>query len=194
MKFRRPRRELPPRRFPPGEKRTVKGAHPLLVRANRLFQNGNYLDAASLYLKMAAGAADRNLPRTPILFLQAGKSFLIAERTDDGMRAVWRGLKILADKNRQSELLQFGKRTVNILNELGLTTQAVEIDEWLQKTLPDYAGDTGELQDFSQKREEIAMFPTTCPACGGRVHPDEIRKVDENTIECSFCGTLIRAE
>ena len=193
MKFRRPRRELPPRRFPPGERRPVK-AHPMLVRANRLFQNGKYEESAALYLNFAKGAVDRNLPRAPILFLQAGKAYLIAEKTDDGMRAIWRGLKILADKNREQDLLQFGKRSVNILNELGLSEQANEVDEWLQKTLPNYNGDSGEIIDFSKKREEIVMFPTICPACGGRVHPDEVRKIDSKTLECSFCGSLIQTE
>ena len=41
--------------------------------------------------------------------------------------------------------------------------------------------------------EEKPTFPVTCPACGARVHPDEVKVIDKSTVECLFCGSVIRA-
>jgi hypothetical protein len=37
-------------------------------------------------------------------------------------------------------------------------------------------------------------LPTNCSKCGAPIHPDEVTWVDASTIECDYCGSLIRAE
>jgi hypothetical protein len=39
-----------------------------------------------------------------------------------------------------------------------------------------------------------SLLPTNCPKCGAPVHMDELTWVDENTIECEYCGSLMRSE
>ena len=191
MRPRRPRRELPPRRFDRYKDKPPVRVHPLLRRANNLFSNGKYIEAAMLYEKLALGAQDRNLPRTPILYLQASKAFLIAEKGDEGMRMLMQGLELFVDQKRWRELLQFGKRSVNVLNELGYSQEAEEIEAWLEERLPEEDKKKAKSTDDQQQKERT-LFPVTCPSCGARVHPDEVRVIDESTVECSFCGNLIR--
>lgn len=39
-----------------------------------------------------------------------------------------------------------------------------------------------------------ARLPTNCPKCGGPIHGSEANWIDPNTVECDFCGSLIRPE
>jgi len=191
MPPRRPRRPLPPRRFD-HRKPAARKVHPLLLRANQLFSNGKYMEAANLYEKLAKGALDRGLPRAPLLFLQAGKSLLATGRLKRGVVLAQRGLGLLADQNRWRELHQFGYRTVNVLNELGYEKEAQNMEEWLKARLP-------EKEEAAIREHQAAApnakpdFPVNCSACGARVHPDEVVMIDTTTAECSFCGSIIKA-
>lgn len=191
MPPRRPRRPLPPRRFPQ-RNAAPRHVHPLLLRANRLFSDGKYYDAAKLYEKLAVGAYDRHLPRAPMLFMQAGKSLLIAGKVEKGMALAQRGLGLLADQKRWRELYQFGRRSVNVLNELGHKEQAAGLEEWLKALLPEDQEPVMRKEQLT--KEEMRVFPVSCPACGARVHPDEVKVIDKATVECSFCGSLIRSK
>ena len=185
MPPKRPRRDLPPRKFgrrSPGAART----HPLLLRANQLFSNGNYLEAAGLYEKMAIGAFERKMPRAPILFLQAGKALFVADRVNHGMQLVQRGLGLLADQKRWGEMYQFGGRSVDVLSELGYTDQANALQDWLKSRLPE------DKEPAAAKEAPLRIFATVCPDCGARLHPHEMQLIDETTTACSFCGSLIR--
>jgi len=191
MPPRRPRRPLPPRRF---DRRSpaARRVHPTLIRANKLFSNGKYIDAAALYEKLAVGAYDRGLPRAPMLFMQSGKALLIAGKVQRGMSITQRGLGILTDQGRWSEFRQFGRRSVNVLNELGYKKEAEGMEEWLKTMLP-------EKEEANSKEDKTDViekpgFPVTCIACGARVHPDEVVMIDTATAECSFCGSIIKAK
>ncbi|MGA2488985.1 MAG: hypothetical protein ABSF99_02190, partial [Anaerolineales bacterium] len=37
-------------------------------------------------------------------------------------------------------------------------------------------------------------LPTNCSKCGAPIHANEANWVDANTIECDYCGSLIRPE
>jgi hypothetical protein len=192
MPPRRPRRPLPPRRFD-HRKPATRNVHPTLLRANKLFSNGKYIDAAALYEKMAVGAYDRNLPRAPMLFMQSGKALLIAGKVQRGMSITQRGLGILADQSRLRELYQFGRRSINILNELGYEKEAQGMEEWLKTRLPEKEEAAIKAAHESSPTDK-PNFPITCPACGARVHPDEVRVIDGSTVECSFCGSIMRSK
>ncbi len=191
MPPRRPRRPLPPRRFD-HRNPAARKVHPTLLRANRLFSNGNYINSAALYEKLAVGAYDRGLPRAPMLFMQSGKALLIAGKVVRGMSITQRGLGILADQARWRELYQFGRRSVNILDELGYEKEARGMEAWLKTRLPEKE-ETAIKAAREAAPEEKPTFPVTCPACGARVHPDEVKVIDKSTVECLFCGSVIRA-
>ena len=38
------------------------------------------------------------------------------------------------------------------------------------------------------------QLPTNCPKCGAPIHANEANWVDASTVECDFCGSLIRPE
>jgi hypothetical protein len=45
-----------------------------------------------------------------------------------------------------------------------------------------------------ENRRHRGLLPTSCPKCGAAVHGDDVDWVDDNTVECEYCGTLIRTE
>jgi hypothetical protein len=39
---------------------------------------------------------------------------------------------------------------------------------------------------------EPSRLPSHCQACGAAVRPDEVEWVDEQIVECAYCGSPIR--
>ncbi len=74
----------------------------------------------------------------------------------------------------------------------GYEQQANEIAAWLKgqpapelDTAPPTAGTPA---------KRLPRLPTRCPSCGAPVDPRDVEWVDEATVECDYCGSLIRAE
>lgn len=183
--FRR-RRPLGPRRAP------VDRAQLLLNQAHRLFESGQYLQAARLFEQLAQGATRRQLPRAPFLFLQAGKAYLFGGQEDQGMALIRAGLKTLAVEKRWPELERVGRRTVAELAEQGFTGPSEEIKGWLDETLSGI--ETSRPRQVAAGKAGKAALPTKCPSCGGSVDPQAVTWLDDVTAECLYCGSAIRAE
>ncbi len=177
------RRPLRPRRAP------VDRARLLLNHANRLFDGGQYLQAARLFEQLAQGASRRQLPRAPFLSLQAGKAYLFGGQQDQGMALIQAGLKALAVEKRWPELERVGRRMVAELAEQGFTGPSEQITAWLDETLSGI-----ETPRPRQGAAGKASLPTKCPSCGGSVDPQAVAWLDEVTAECLYCGSAIRAE
>ncbi|NPV87095.1 MAG: hypothetical protein HPY45_13935 [Anaerolineae bacterium] len=191
------RRRFPRPRFgaaPPPP--AVEKLPPILLEANRLFAEGQYLQAAQLFERLAHGAETRQVLRAPHLWAQAGRARIYAAQVEAGMANVQRALQLLAQQGRWVLLEQLSRRAVDELNRLGFEAQARQVQSWQQAMLPSSPAQAAPAVDAAQPavQEETPKppLPTVCPACGAQVHPQEVEWVDEMTAECSFCGTLLR--
>jgi hypothetical protein len=43
-------------------------------------------------------------------------------------------------------------------------------------------------------REVRAALPPSCPACGSPVRPNEVKWLDGNVAECSYCGRILHGK
>lgn len=157
---------------------------PILQEANFAFSKGEYGRAAELFEKIASVADGRGGPRAPLFHLQSGRSRVLAGQTALGMPSIKRGLELLAQRRQFQRLHQFGTRTVNELNELGLKNEAAEIAAWLKTVLPE-----APALEVPAKRP---ILPTHCPSCGAPLRRDEVEWLDEITAECGYCGSPVR--
>ncbi|NOY97907.1 MAG: hypothetical protein GXP40_01725 [Chloroflexi bacterium] len=162
---------------------------PALKRANALMSEGNYVSAAETFESLAQRAEARRGPRAPQLYLRAGQARVLAGQTEAGMQHIRRGLSMLAARRQWAVLHRAGQRAVDELNERGLTGEAQEIADYLEKTLPEKPAPA--RGTTSSKRP---VLPTHCPGCGGPVHPDEVEWLDNVTAECPYCGSPVRGE
>lgn len=186
------RRFIRPPLYPPiGRQLPTRPVHPLLIKANQLMQEGNYVEAAELFEQLAHGAQARGFPRAPQLFLQAAKARLAAGQVQPAMGLTRQGLGLLAQAYRWSELSSAGSRVVAALNSQGHTTEGEEIAKWLEQILQSHGG----LQQISPTElTKKPHLPVSCPHCGGAIRPGEVNWVDDITAECEFCGNMVRAE
>lgn len=160
---------------------------PLLQRANQMLANGRYAEAADAFESLATAAQARGGPRAPLFLLQAGRARILDGKTEAGLAQVKQGLSLLAGRADWPGLHRAGTRVLAELRERGLVGEAVEIEAWLQATLPAMpAGFAG--RGPAQKPQ----LPTHCPSCGGALRPDEVEWLDEVTAECAYCGSPVR--
>jgi len=191
MRWRRTR----PAGFPPFRRpRPVRAVHPRLVHANRLLEEGDYLQAAQLYEELGRQELDLGKVRAPYLFLQAGQARLLGGDKDAGIALIQQGLGMFEAEGRWRKLQRAGSRVLAGLRGSGYDDEAVKIEQWLQKTLQPQGEFSAMPVSSSSEEERHPLLPTTCPACGASLYPQEVDWVDALTAECNYCGNLIRGD
>jgi hypothetical protein len=163
--------------------------HPEVVHAHDLMAQGQYLEAAALFSRIAEAVRVRNGPRAPIFSIQAGRAFILAGQVDQGMASLQRGLEGLAVAARWSDLEGVGLAVVDQLNEKGYPVQAKIISDWLAVNLEGKSVAAAVTPPAKQP-----VLPTRCPSCGAGVNSKEVSWLDDLTAECLYCGGSIRAE
>ena len=164
----------------------------LLSQAHRLMAAGEFIEAGAIFERLARGAVEREIPRAPFLFVQAGKAYLEGGEKPKGFTLVKHGLKMLADTDRWGELYRVGHRTLVVLEEKGFTEESARLAAWLEEILPERS--KLDIETGLQGKTKHAILPKVCPSCGGPVDPDVVSWRDDVTAECLFCGSMVRAE
>lgn len=163
---------------------------PALQHAQQLMAAGNYAEAAGIFEQFANGALNRNGPRAPWFFLQAGQARLMQGQDQAGMAHIMQGLEILAGRGQMQRLYHAGMRFAGELKGRDQTAQAQQIEDYLKKTLPaKFSPQAGQSTAKSKP-----VLPTTCPGCGGPIRSDEVEWVDDLTAECPYCGSAVRGQ
>jgi hypothetical protein len=172
--------------------RPSKAVSPMLLQAHRLFSWGQYLPAADLYDRLAEAALSREPSRAPQLFLQAGRARIFGGQAESGMRQIWRGLELLNSQQRYTDIHRVGWRIIYFLENNGLEKQTGEVQTWLTGLQhPERIDNWGEKPIASVSKVRL---PLSCPSCGGVVDPSEVEWVDDTTVVCGYCGSMLRGE
>jgi hypothetical protein len=170
-----------------------RGAPPVppeLQRAQRLMDAGEYAEAALVFDSLAKKAEDFFPERAPFLYLQAGQAAMLNGDSQKGVARFRSGLTLLATQQRYHRLQKAGRRIVDELRGRGFNAEADEVETVLGNNAP-VPADAMREADHPQKR---GILPTHCPSCGAAVRPDEVEWLDEQTAECDYCGSPVRAE
>ena len=167
----------------------VPNVPPLLKRANELLVAMDFVGAAAAFAELAARAEQRNGPRTPFFYLQAGHTSILAGQKDTGYQQIKHGLSIIAQRGNFQHLYKVTNRIVSELKQHGMSKEADELAAWLKAALP--IGFTPAVDANAPKE---AALPTHCSSCGAPVRPDEVDWLDDITAECAFCGSPVRGE
>ncbi|GAB4398455.1 MAG: hypothetical protein OHK0031_18110 [Anaerolineales bacterium] len=161
-----------------------------IKRAHQLLTAGDFLAAAQAFEDLARRAEEIGGPRAPIFLLQAGKARIFGGNLNAGMQHLKRGLTLLAERGQWMRMYHAGRRSVDELQQRGLTREAGEIESFLRSNLP-------ALADLpTQRVEESAMLrlPTHCPACGGPLRPNEVEWLSPESAECPYCASPVQAQ
>ena len=163
---------------------------PMLRRAHELMAAGNYAAAAEAFEKLAHAGENRKHPKTGQMYLQAGRARILAGQKPVGYQHIKMGLGTMHSMGLHGQLHQAGNRVVAELTEQGMTAEAQEISQWMQKNaIASSAGMAG-----APAPAKKPILPTHCPGCGGPVRADAVDWIDEVTAECNWCGSPVRGE
>lgn len=172
------------RRFAQGPGRQL--IPPALIEANRRLHTGDYSGAAELFDIVAERAKMTRPRQVPRLLIEAGRARILAGQVDVGVRSIIRGLQVLAGQERWADLHRFGLLVIEGLRRNELMAQADEIQDWINRSLGHQAASRPKTSS-----SRVAL-PEKCPYCGGNIDPREIEWVSEDTVECTYCGSLVR--
>jgi len=165
---------------------------PMLQRAHKLMESGNYPAAAEAFEQLAQRAEANQRPRAGQLYLQAGRARILAGQKETGFGHLKHGLELMARLGMPEQLARVGNRVVKELNERGMAAEAQEIAGWLKTSLPAGAAAMGAVAAEPATRKPV--LPTHCPGCGGPIRAEYVDWLDDVTAECNWCGSPLRAE
>jgi len=181
---RRPLRRRPPRRPPPGGPR--RATLQMLRRANRLMEAGQYAQAYPLLKRLAEGAARHGMPvRAANLTLRAARARLEMGSAADAVDLVRQAIQWLIAAGQAERLRGLLPRMVKELERHGYTNEAVALRAEMSALL----GGTGMPAPEARR----GTLPTQCPSCSGPVHAGQVTWIDDQSAECAYCGSTIRA-
>lgn len=190
----RRKRPMIPGTFPGRGQRTMRVIPPLFQEAHQLFAIGQYDQAAEAFENLAVLVLARGGLNAPRLYLRAGQANLLAGKPNKAVELFYSGLNLLIQQQRWIELDRLGNRVINQLKESREVFQAEELAGWIQKAL-EANGQKKSAKQLPELNQGFKLkIPLKCPGCGGPVNPKEVEWVDEFTVECDFCGSLIRGE
>jgi hypothetical protein len=124
-----------------------------------------------------------------MLYMQTGRTMILAGQVSKGVSYLKEGLETLAAAGKWARLQRAGQRAHAELRQRGLDVEAKELLEFLRSRLPD-----GFNLAMAPGLRRRPILPTHCPACGAIIEPDEVEWTDEMTAECDYCGSPIRAQ
>lgn len=117
----------------------------------------------------------------------AGRAYLLAGRMEEGMRDLEQGIHAAARFGQLSRLAGAAPRIEAELRALGLGQQADAFLAALQAAYPN------PLPAGPSSAKPSIHLPPKCPFCGGTIHPGEADWVDDRSIACDYCGSVVPA-
>ena len=191
FRSRRPRRPLRPR-----------GPLQSLNRAQRLFEAGQYQEAAPIFERLAEGAAERGMwSRAGDLALQAARCHLEAGQVEMALQRGKQALRLYGRGGLIGKVPSILPRMVQALENRGYHAQAQTLRAEVEARLADLPperraaplGPAGRWPVFQRPGRAPRELPAQCPSCGAPVRSDEVTWLDQTSAECPYCGSVLKA-
>jgi hypothetical protein len=166
-----------------------------LARANQYMDSGEPLEAAEIFARIAAQAAQEGaLLRASHLSARAAQAYLQADRIDLAQEAFRQSVGLSLRGGDLAQATHLMRDAVSSLETQGHHQEAEALRTEFSEQLARMGLQLADSGPATSHREASARLPSTCPACGGPVRPDEVEWVDDVSVVCSYCGTVIKAQ
>ncbi len=161
----------------------------LLMRANRAIAGGRPGDAAPLFAQLAQNTAASNHPRRSANFhAMAANAFADSGAEQPALEHARSALQLFLQYQMNERVSTFYGNITRKLNDRGMKGSAAQLEkefgEQMKKLPPAPA---------AAPAQHHGTLPTNCTKCGAPIHSAEANWVDADTIECEYCGVLIRS-
>ena len=158
------------------------------IQANALAAQGKPGQAAPLFAKLAEVESTNHPRRAANLHAQAAHAFADSQQGPAALIQARAALQLFLKFQMVERAPVFYANIIRKLNNKGMKNAAdVLTGEFGSRIAAIPAAATLAVQKHG-------LAPTNCPKCGGPVHGERAKWVDSNTVECEYCGSLIRSE
>ncbi len=158
------------------------------MKANRLLSSGHAADAAPLFAKLAQEMEKSNHPRRAAnLHAQAAHAYADCQNEQSALAEARGALSLFIQYQMVERISRFYANITRKMSQKGMSMAA----ETLHK---EFGGLVGPIPaSFAPPRGKgNGTLPPTCTQCGAPLRSDEIDWVDDQTVECGYCGALIK--
>ena len=166
-----------------------------LNEAQRLFERGQYEEAARIFERLADGAAQRGmLDKGADLLARAGQCHLEAGRVEQAIALGRRSLELLARAGLRGKAEARRSQIVQALERKGYHKEAAALQGEMD-TAPErhpMGRQPGPLPRGEPPRQK-PQLPASCPHCGAPVNLSEVTWAGSDRAECAYCGRIITA-
>jgi hypothetical protein len=151
-----------------------------------MFDAGEYASAAAEFRDLAERGEAAGIPRSTQVYVLAGLSYVFAGSPQEGMRDLKRGIEAAARFGQLPRLAGAAPRITSEMREHGFGKEAGAFVACLEGSLKHPLGAIAPTR-------QTPRVPAKCPYCGGTIHPGEAEWVDEQSIACDYCGSVVQA-
>jgi hypothetical protein len=161
----------------------------LLIQANRAMAGGKPGEAAPLFSQLAQNMETSQHPRRAANFhAMAAHAFADSNSEHGATEHARAALQLFLQYQMNQRTPMFFANITRKMNERGMHGAADQLEKEFGsqvKKLP--------AAPAADKSVHHGVLPTNCTKCGAPIHGNEANWVDEDTIECEYCGVLIRS-
>jgi hypothetical protein len=157
----------------------------ILQKANALFESGQYAQAALLLEDLAGKACQRGGPRAPFLFVRAARAHALSGQAAHSVELFRAAVDTLAASGGAALLFPPARRLLADLEGNGHAAEAQEVKKII-------SGTPGWTEAAPAAAAARPVLPTHCPQCGAAIRSDEVEWIDDQTAECTYCGSPVR--
>jgi hypothetical protein len=179
-RFRNP--ALPPRPLAPSQLQTLN-------QANHLVANGQPGKAAPLFAEVAdVLEASAHPRRAANLHAQATHAYADSHNPQAALIQARAALNLFIHNQMVQRTPVFYTNITRKLTNLGMPKAAAALTN-------EFGFRVGSMPiPVSPAPGKRGQLPTNCSKCGAPIRADDATWVDASTVECNYCGSLIRAE
>jgi hypothetical protein len=160
-----------------------------LTQANQLIAGGHPGQAAHIFDNLANDMETSAHPRRAAnLHAQAAHAFADSQNEKLALDQARRALNLFIQSQMVNRIPVFYTNITRKFNNKGMNSA--------EKTLKSEFGSKVGVMPQNQPPtvSHKGHLPTNCTKCGAPIHKEDINWVDDQTVECDYCGSLIRAE
>ena len=160
-----------------------------LNQANQFVANGQPAQAAPLFEKLAGKMEATNHPRRAAnLHAQAAHAYADSQNEQAALDHARAALNLFLQYQMVRRTPIFYANMTRKLTNKGMKNAS----EALAKEFSSRVGPMPE--PVTPPAGQRGRLPTNCSKCGAPIHGDEANWIDASTVECDYCGSLIRPE
>lgn len=160
----------------------------IALKANQLLSRGKFEEAAPLFANLAQDLENTQHPRRAAnLHAQAAHAYADAQNEASSLAQARKALALFIQYQMLERTPRFYANITRKLVQRGMPGAA----EALHKEYGTVVSPLLVTQPLEASGRRGSL-PPTCTQCGAPLRSDEIDWVDDQTVECGYCGALIK--